>query len=70
MHIINDNHVMAGSWDVEPNRELYNILDNFLPFHPSNNNRKQNFEKMEKTPGDIIILHMFIINDNHLMYCS
>ena len=31
---------------------------------------KQNFEKMKKVPGDIIILHMSTINDNHMMYGS
>ena len=29
-----------------------------------------NFEKMKKTPEDIIILQMSIINDSHLMYGS
>ena len=28
----------------------------------------QNFEKMKKIPGDIIILHMCTINENHMMY--
>ena len=30
----------------------------------------QNFGKMKKTPGDIIILHMCNTNDNHMMYGS
>ena len=30
----------------------------------------QNFEKMKKTPGDIIILQMCTINENHMMYVS
>ena len=30
----------------------------------------QSFEKMKKLPGDIIILQMCTINDNHMMYCS
>ena len=28
---------------------------------------RQNFEKMKRLTGDIIILHMCIINDNHHM---
>ena len=32
------------------------------------NLKNQNFERMKKTPGDIIILHMCTINDNHMMY--
>ena len=30
----------------------------------------QHFGKMKKTLGDIIILHMFTINDSHMMYGS
>ena len=47
--------------------EFFVILDYFLPFHTSNNPENQSFEKMKKTPGDIIILHMFTTNDNHMM---
>ena len=39
------------------------ILDYFYPL-PPNNPENQNFEKMKKTPGDII-LHMCTINENH-----
>ena len=42
----------------------------FLPFYPPNNPKNQNFEKMKKMPGDIIILHKCTINDNHMMYGS
>ena len=42
----------------------------FLLFYPSNNPKNQNFEKMKKLPGDIIILHICIINGNHMMYGS
>ena len=47
----------------------------FLPFYappppPRNNPKNQNFEKMKKLPGDIIILHRHTINDNHIMYDS
>ena len=50
--------------------EFFVIWDSFLPFYPSNNPKNQNFEKMKKTPGDIIILHKCTINDNHMMYDS
>ena len=47
----------------------------FCPFTPSplpppNNPENQNFEKMKKTLGDIIILHKCTINDNHVIYGS
>ena len=38
----------------------------FLALLPKN----KNFQKMKKTPVDIIILHMCTINDNHIMYGS
>ena len=39
--------------------------------YPSNNAKNQNFEKNEKkTTGDVIILHMYIINYNHMIYGS
>ena len=56
MSTINDNDMMYGSWDIERDRQ------NFLPFltvfaHlPPKNPKNQDFEKMKKTPGDIIIL--------------
>ena len=53
-----------GAWQTE----FFVILDRFLPFYPPNNPKNQNFEKLKKTPGDIIILHMCTINDNHIMY--
>ena len=50
--------------------KFFLILDNFLPFYPPNNPENQNFQKTKKTPGDMIILHMYTINDNHMIYIS
>ena len=55
-----------GAWKTQ----LFVILDYFLHFHPPNNLKYQNFEKMKKPPGDIITLHMCTINDNPMMYGS
>ena len=52
-----------GAWQTE----FFVILDHFLPFYPPNNPKNQNFEKMKKPPGDIITLHMYTINENHMM---
>ena len=38
--------------------EFFVILGHFFPFSPSNNQQNQNFEKMKKASGDVIILHM------------
>ena len=50
--------------------ELFVILDQFLPFYHSKHLENKNFENMEKMSGDIIILHMRTINDNHMIYAS
>ena len=42
----------------------------FLPFYPPNSPKNQNFEKMKKTPGDIIILHTCTINYDQMLYSS
>ena len=49
-------------------QNFFLILDGFLPFYPTNNTDSQNFQKVKKTPGDIITLNMCTINDNHIMY--
>ena len=41
-----------------------------LLFYPPMDPVNKNFEKMKKTPEDIIILHMCTKNDSHMMYGS
>ena len=56
------------AWQIE----FFAILDCFLPFYPllgGNNLKNQNFEKLKKTPGEIIILHKCTKN-HHMLYCS
>ena len=50
--------------------EFFLSLGYFLSFYPTNNLKNQNFEKMKKTPRDIIILHLCTTNDNHMKYGS
>ena len=38
--------------------EFFVILGHFLPFEPPNDPENQNFEKMKKVPGDIILLYI------------
>ena len=40
----------------------------YCPFNLPNNPKNQSFEKMKKTPEDIIVLHTCTINDNHMIY--
>ena len=69
MCIINDNYDV-GFWNMERNRQ--NVLSFWTIFctFTSDNPKNQNFEKMKKLPGDIILFHMCTINDNHMMYGS
>ena len=50
--------------------EFFVILGYFFALLPPNYPENQNFEKMKKIPGDIIILHMSTLNQNHMMYDS
>ena len=60
--------------------EIWSATDrSFCHFGPffvlltPDNLKNQNFEKMKEKktpPGDIIILHTCMINDNHMMYGS
>ena len=69
-YTINDNHMMYGSWDMECNRQNFlPFWTNFCPYIPDNL-KNEKFEKMKTKPGDIIILHMWTINNNHMMYGS
>ena len=42
----------------------------FLAFSLPKNLENLNFEKMKKTPGDIIILHKYIKDHDHMLYHS
>ena len=72
LHIRTINHMMYGSWDIERNRHIFlsfwTVFCTFTP-HPMDP-ENWNFEKMKKTPKDIIILQMCTINNSHMMYGS
>ena len=71
LRTINDSHMMYGSWYMKCNEQNFFVnLDHFLHFYPTNNPKNQNSEKMKKPLGNIIILHLCTINDNHMMYGS
>ena len=50
--------------------EFFVILDCFFPFTPQTTQKIKLLKKNnnKKLPGDIIILHMCTLNDNHMMY--
>ena len=69
-----NNHMMYGYiWFLKYGvwqTQFYVILEDFLHFHPPNNPKNQNFEKMKKPRRDITTLQLCTINDNHMMYGS
>ena len=66
----NHDHIMYASSDMERARQFFVILGHFLLFYPTIDPRNENLEKMYKNPGDIILLHMCNINEDHMMYDS
>ena len=69
-YTINDNHMIYSSWDMKHDVQnflsFWTVFCLFTPYNPKN----QNFEKLRKKPGYIIILHMCTINYNYMMYGS
>ena len=68
---INADHIMYGSWDIRHSgqsflsfRVIFCLLTNLTT------QKNQNFEKRNKKPGYIIILHLCTTNDNYMMYGS
>ena len=67
----NHNDMIYSSWEMVWGRHnSFVILGHFLPFTPSppNDPEKENFQKLKKIPGDIILLHMCTINEDHIKY--
>ena len=50
--------------------EFFVIVDHFLQFYPHKTLNNQNFEKLKKTQGDIIILQKCTKNHDHMVYYS
>ena len=51
-------------------RQFFAILGHVLPFYLPDYPENQNFEKLKKKPGNIIILLKCTINNHHMMYGS
>ena len=50
--------------------EFFVIMDRFLPFCLPMDTKNQNYEKLKKTLGDIILLQMCPKDHDHMLYCS
>ena len=70
-YICIQNHMIYSSWDTEwDGQNFFFYFGPFFALSSPNNPENQTFEKTKKTAGDILILHMCTINDDHMMYGS
>ena len=65
------DHMMYASWDMECNMHNFFVtFGHFLPFYPTIDPENKNLEKMSKKLGDIILLQICSITEDHMMYFS
>ena len=70
MCTINEDYMIYGSWHIRCDRQNFLIFwAIFCPFSLLTA-WKIKILILEKIPGDIIILHICTVNDNHMMYGS
>ena len=74
LHMCTKNYcqMVYDFWDMVCDRCNYFYFA-LLPIEagaPPNNTRNQNFEKMKKVPGDVIVLHIYTKNYDQMMYSS
>ena len=66
MCTINEDHMIYDSWNIRCIKQTFlSFWDIFCPFTPWQP-RKSKCWEIKNIPGDIIILHMCTINDNHM----
>ena len=63
-----NDDMMYGSWDMGRDRQNFWSFWAIFSFTPHYQLKNQNFEKIKKKTGDIIILHLCTTNDNNMMY--
>ena len=60
--------MINGSCDVKGGRQIFFVIfGHFLLFYSTNNPKFQNFEKIKKSAGDIIILQNCTKNHDHML---
>ena len=67
MCIKNLNHMRYSSWDTKWDRNIFVILGHFCLFTLIMISKIKILKKWKKMPGDIILLHMYTINEDHMM---
>ena len=67
MCTLNEDHMIYGYWNIRIDRQKFFSFWAIFSLSAHKQPRKSKFWKNEKIPGYIIILHICIINDNHMM---
>ena len=62
--------MMYGSWDMKCDGHNFLWFWTIFALLPPNNMKNQNFEKLKKELGDIIILYKCTKYHDHMLYCS
>ena len=73
LHMGTKNHNQWGTVpEIRSGTIFFVILGHLLPFYPlsTNNPENQNFEKMKKAFGDVIILNLCNKRHNQMMYAD
>ena len=71
MYSKNNNHMMHASWDMKYDRHNFlSLWAIFCPFTPLLTPKIKIWNKCKNKPGDIILLDMCTINEDHMMYSS
>ena len=65
----NHDNMLYCSWGMVHDACIFHFGP-FFALLPSKQPEKSKFQKTEKTPGDIIILHKCTKNHDHMLYCS
>ena len=70
LHMTNNDHMMYSSWDMERDWQNLSFWTIFCSFTYLTTQKIKILKKWKKMQEGIIILHMFTINENHMMYVS
>ena len=66
----NHDHMKYASWDMECDTYFLSFWPIYCPFTPLLTTTIKIWRKCKKKPGDIILLHMCTINEDHMMHGS
>ena len=70
MCTINEDHMIYDSWNIRCDRQTFLTFLSIFCFFSPLTTWKIKILTSKKTPGDIVILHICTINDNHMIYSS